>query len=349
VVSTSVEFHKRKILVFAFGIIGIGLFWVLISRIGIPEMIAVIRQLAWWKVLSVALFPIVSFVIAASRLRWILGRIDGAGPSLFKLVGYLFAGTSVSMVVPSMALSGETAKGLLLQRSGVLAPRAFAAIFWDSFSRFAANIGITFFLLASIFASGILPFGGVSWNLAVLWGMGGLLLAAVVLRRRLRRGGFFTAMAERMFRGRLSADDLAAFDRFVSEFALHKTAVLVPFGISFVGYLWEIAQSRLILGYLGIDITLPAVLVWHVVTNFARVLPAPSGVGFAEGAGVLVAGLFSASPGAGLAFVVVSRIRDLAILTVGATVVLVERLIGRKISPFPPFNLRRAKTEAGRF
>jgi uncharacterized protein (TIRG00374 family) len=235
------------------------------------------------------------------------------------------------MAIPSLTLSGETAKALFLKSRGLSGSRAFAAVFWDAFSRFIANTGMTFILLSLIFVSGILPFGKVSRNLMLLWSLGGILIAAVILRRRLSQGRFFTIAAEGMFRGNLPKEEVASFDSYVSSFALKKSSILIPLVISVSGYLWEIVQSWLMLRAVGIYTSLPIAALWHVLVNFGRVLPVPGGIGFVEAGGVFLAELFSISPASGLAFVALGRIRDLTIILVGLMVFVVKGLIGYNV------------------
>lgn len=320
--------YRRKLLVAVFSAIGIGLLWWMLRRIDAVEIYGAIRQLRPWQFAAIAGFPFVTFLIAALRWRVIFSMQGGKiRPSFHQLVGFNFAGAFISTVAPSMSVTGDVTKAILAERAGVPRPYAFGSVFLDGFGRLVANTGFTFCLLVFIALKEPILFGGAGRALSALWILGVILIAGVFLRRLVSKKGriawFFSHLRPG---GALDNRELLEFDELVSVSMRRLRIPIVSILISSAGYVWEIAQSWMILRFLGAETNLLQTIVWHTFTMVASMLPSPSGIGFSEAAGVAAAAFLGEAALIGLGFVLLGRIRDLVVIFVGVAVLIWVRV-----------------------
>lgn len=321
------KFHRRKLLVAVFSAIGIGLLWWMLRRIEAGEIYGAVRQLRPWQFAAIAGFPFVTFLIAALRWRVIFLMQGGKiRPSFRQLAGFNFAGAFISTIAPSMSVTGDVAKAILAERAGVPRPYAFGSVFLDGFGRLVANTGFTFCLLVFIALKEPVLFGNAGRALSALWIFGAILIAGVFLRRFVSRKGRITWLFSHLRPGGALDGELLEFDELVSVSMRRLRIPAVSIFISSVGYVWEIAQSWMILRFLGVNADLFQTVVLHVFTMLSSMMPSPAGLGFSEAAGAGAAAILGRTVSVGLSFVILGRIRDIVTVIVGAAVLLFPRI-----------------------
>jgi uncharacterized protein (TIRG00374 family) len=326
---------RQKIIISIFSLVGIILLWISISKINLSDLFIIIQKIHWWKAFFIALFPFLSFSIAALRLYLIINSIDGKNLPFRYAFEYLFIGASISLLFPSASISGETTKILLFRSMGISTERTLASIFWDSLTRFSMNLIGNFTLLAFVLTGGIIFYN--AWiSLGLIWAIGILIILIIIFFRFFQKGGFFISISRWFFSESNLFKNIDQFDRYISGFSRRAQLISITFIISLVGYIWEIIQEWFIWHSLGIDMPIIGIFFWHIITTSLRILPAPGGIGFIEGAAIFISRLFNVSPETGISFIILGRIRDMVILLSGLFFLALERAL---------FKLKRANFE----
>lgn len=320
------KLNRRNILVFLASALGFLLLWRVLAGIDFAGLRSTLEGISRWKIAAVALMPFVSFAIAAFRLGLLLRLVSGQRIPFFKLCGITFAGAAISLIVPSASMSGDVAKGVLLARAGAKRPQAFAAVAIDSFGRFLANTGMSFLLVVGAVLAVPMLRGTALMSMITIWILGGVLILGILFRSIFHQSGRAVSFIERFIPNHAQDSDLREFDVILTGALRTFQLPAIAIAISIVGFLWELAQTWLVLRFLGIGVAFFALLSWYAFVTFPHIIPVAAGLGFVEAAGVFVAELFGVPAVLGAGFVALTRLRDLTILSVGAITLLIDRL-----------------------
>lgn len=320
------SFAKRKIFVLVVSVAGVLLLWRVLAAIDFMALAAALGTLSFWQIAAIVSFPFISFTVAAIRLG-VMFRMLGAPRVPFAiLLRATFAGASISMIAPSASVTGDVAKSILLARETGDRARTFASVAMDSFGRFIANAGMSFLLVLAVVLAYPALLGGTGRPVVTVIGVLAAALALIFfIQRFFRRSGRIVKLVERFIPDHGENSTLHEFDAMVTASLRTFRAPFASFLISVVGFGWELGQAWLFLRFLGADVSFPALLLWYAVVTFPRMLPAPGGLGFVEVAGIVAAEFFGVPSAFGFGFVLLGRLRDLVILSVGAAALLSVR------------------------
>lgn len=307
--------NVKKIVPIAISIIiGIVLFTLITSRIGLGEIINSFKSFSLIKFLLY--FSVSVAIIVVVVLRWsIILRSQGYRIGFFKLLVYRMAGYAISYLTPSAHVGGEFARAYLLKREGVPFSRGFSSIIIDKSLEITSDV-----FFASIGAIIIILTFNVTLQLKMfLTVMLSLLIFLVITfyYRMFYGKGFFTTIFRILKLHKIKS--LMKHEKILEDVELHiKTffnhnikTLISAFIISCFLWALMIIEYKLAILLLGYNAPLAVVFLSLSMVGLAYIIPIPAALG------VLEAGQFSiftilgiqASIGVALGFLV--RLRDL--------------------------------------
>ncbi|MBI1974732.1 MAG: flippase-like domain-containing protein [Parcubacteria group bacterium] len=302
----------KRFLLFFVGAFGVALAVWILRRVGVQEIVGALRGLAAWEIAAIFLFPFLAFLLAAARLKLILGSFS-VYQSLWRLWRLVFAGAAMSLLIPSYDVVGQTTRALILKRKGIEGPVVFSVLALDFVARAVTNVVFSLLLLSLVIRVGYLFMVPL------------LCVAVFLLWKAMSRGGTFTKFLRRFVPAH-SHHDLVEFDTLLAVFAREKHAIMLRVVlITALGYLWEIAQVGIALYFLGGSLNIFQTVTMYLAVSLPRVVPVPGGFGFVEIGGVVSSGLLGISGSLGLTMVLVLRVRDITTLVVGLAMLWKER------------------------
>jgi uncharacterized protein (TIRG00374 family) len=303
-------------LVFVFlCLVGILALSYVIGQIEVGAVFQAVKELSWVEVL--ALVGCTLLVVFISAWRWqIILRGFGYREHLWKLMKRVMKASAVSFLVPSFEISGETFKGLELQRHGVSVPASFASVFFDYILilsiNWAGGLLILFYVL----------FQGLAFK--VEWAILGALIALAVfflmLRRLFTRGTLSRFLARCIPLNEKTVEAVQLFDYGLSFFVRESRRYLIlALGCTVLGFLWELVQLFLILSFLGVQLNLTQIFVFYLVIYFFNSVPVFGGLGFGE-TGAFISGSFLGVPDStSLSLAILLRFRQVVLLVLGGS------------------------------
>ncbi len=313
---------------------GIVLFFVLLARLGVDNVLTNLRMVGWGIVLIIAA-EILAFV--ANTLGWrAVFPAGGRVPPFGQLLLARIAGDGANYLTPTATMGGEFVRVRMLQGQAPVASLVASVM--------VAKLTQTMALLAFV-VSGLLIFAddlrlpdGAQWGV-----LGGLTLFAAVLAGLLfmqRRGLFAPVLsfAERWRFLRFLAPLRLSIEQIDSEMArVHResTGHIVLSSASFaLGYACGIIQSYLILWFFGIPAGLKLALAVEVLGVLLNNLMffVPLRAGTQEAGKALVFALLGLNPVQGLAAGVICRIRELIWAFIGLAILARSGLHARSTS-----------------
>lgn len=280
------------------------------------EVAAIVSRLTPSTILVLVIINAAILWLFSSRW-WLILRAQGYRIAYFSLVSYRLAAFGVSYFTPGPQFGGEPLQAYLLnKRQNVPLSTAITSITLDKLFELLANFGFLVFGILTIIRSGFFP-GLPAVRLipmAVL-----LLLAPVGYLASLWAGLKPVSAVWRRLPGRLLhlqaisqlQEHIEQVEQQIAGFCRQKPKVLVQ-AILISGFIWVILvlEYRLMLNYLGIDLSLFQSVAVLTAARLAFLLPMPGGVGALEASLVLAMQSMGNSPAAGISIGILIRSRD---------------------------------------
>lgn len=289
----------------------------LVWEIGVPALLAQLRQLSWR-------LPLVLLPQAVTNVFKTAGwgaAFPGTRPPFVTLFPVRLAGEAVNETTPTATMGGDALKAFLLARTGAGVPveeglLAVVVAKTTLVAALGAFITVTFVLawaltdsppallvlLAVLAAYMVASTAGFMWaQLRGVFRMGGRALAWIGLGERV------AAVA-----GRLDAD----LRRFYRE---ERGRLAASLGYSLVGWSTGALETWLMMALLGSPVTFMTALIIEAGAAGVRAVGflVPGSIGVLEGGIVGLFRLLHMDPATGLAFGVVRRIREGAWILAG--------------------------------
>jgi glycosyltransferase 2 family protein len=312
-------------------VLGVVFLVVLVSRVGTTPILETMRRLSWWQFLLVCL-PYAG-IMAVDTLGWRFAFVRSRAP-FGRLYGARVVGEALNVVTAVGSVGGEAAKAWLIRRDVSYAESVPSIVI----AKTTITIAQALFLLIGIVVAWTTLDVSSQILRAMLWllvvevaAVAGFFLAQVsglVARggRLLRTFGVLTDTAHAT---QLDEALRGYYRREWRRFALSV-------GFHLLGWLLGALEALVMLWALAIDASALTATVIEALgsgVRFATFL-VPASLGPFEGANAAAFGVLGFGAGAGLAFSLVRRARQVVWVVVGIGVLLVMRLTGRE-TPAP--------------
>jgi uncharacterized protein (TIRG00374 family) len=309
-----------------FLVLGALLLAVLVYRVGAGPILETVRRLAWWQFLLVCL-PYAA-AMAADTLGWRFAFARDRAP-FWRLYGARVVGEALNIVTAVGSVGGEAAKAWLVRRDVSYEESIPSIVVAKTTITIAQAL---FLLIGIVFAWTSLDVDSQVLR-AMLWLLG-IEVAAVAgflgaqLAGLVARGGrllkSFGVLKDTSSAGKLDEALRGYYRREWGRFALS-----VSFHLA--GWLFGALEAFVMLWALGIDASVVTATVIEALgsgVRFATFL-VPASLGVFEGANAAAFGALGFGAGAGLAFSLVRRARQVVWVVVGVGVLLAMRWAAR--------------------
>jgi glycosyltransferase 2 family protein len=293
----------------------------LVHHLGAASVATALTHITWWQFVLITLFHVLNLVVDAAAWRYAFAR--EAAP-LSKLVAARCAGDAVNVLSAVAAVGGEAVKAWVLRREIPYEESVPSLIV----SKTAETVGQVPLLALGILLAWAGEVGGSVLRMALVY----LLLAEVIgaagllgvqIAGGLRKAGRLLAWA-----GIGGTPHAARLDERLRGFYRHEwRRFLVSVGLYFVGWLLGAVQAFLILRSLNLPASLATATVIEALWSGVRFATfyVPASLGTLEGANAMAFSACGFSPGAGLAYALVSRASQVVWIGLGTIVLLVMR------------------------
>lgn len=291
-------------------------------RIGLTSIINQLVKLKYWQIIIIFLFSVFSFIIGAFRWKSIIELISNSKISFFVIIRALLSGYAISYLTPIMYFGGEGLRAYVLKKErNIPLNKSLSSILIDRFADFSGSF--VFLFLAGI----LLIF---SRNLS--WGLFFLLLASLIflilylLIKVIGLEKIFIFFVKLFRLDKINCKNKKV--KIVEKiYLLVKEAGLFlkksPERFSFVVFLsflvWFISifQLKLLLLYLGYNLSIIKLLIIRVFAVLSIFIPIPASLGTFEGAYVLSFRLFNLPSDTALASSLILRIYQIVLVSLG--------------------------------
>jgi uncharacterized protein (TIRG00374 family) len=260
---------------------------------------------------------------------WIISRAQGYPVPYLTLAGYRLAAFGVSYFTPGPQFGGEPLQVYLTERNHNI-PRATAisAVSLDKLLELLFNFTLLTFGIMTILQWQIFPSAigqqAMVIAIALLSLVAGLLLAVFAGRHPVSSLWKITirllpdpkvdvkSTYENIYKTiRDSEDQTLQFCR------QHPAAMGLALGVSVITMLAVIGEFWLATHVLGLEINFVQVISLLTAARVAFLLPMPGGLGALEAGQVLVLNAMGLNPAAGISLVLLIRVRDIGLATLG--------------------------------
>jgi hypothetical protein len=279
--------------------------WGTLGHLGLPAMLILVML----NLSLLALF--------ASRW-WLILHAQGYRRAYISLVGYRLAGFGITYFTPGTQLGGEPLQVYLLQRrEKVPSEVALASVGLDKLLELIANFT---FLLAGVSIVLLSGLGGPAIGTSLLALPIALLavpfayLGSLWLGKRpasVLAGWLAEQLPGRRWLNGLSRLAPATEAHMAQFFQRHPGHLLLALLFSLVIWLVLIGEFALTLRFLGLQLSLPQVMLALTAARLAFLLPLPAGLGSLEAGQVMAMGLLGMNPAVGISLSLVIRVRDI--------------------------------------
>jgi glycosyltransferase 2 family protein len=318
-------------------VIGIILFGVLLTQLGVDKVLANLRMVGWGIVLIIAAEILAFF---ANTLGWRAAFPSGGRlPSFGQLLLARVAGDAANYLTPTATMGGEFIRVRMLQGQAPVAALVASVMV----AKLTQTVGLVAFVTSGL----LLVVDDMHLPAGAHWGiLGGLTLFAAVLTGLLlmqRRGLLAPALrlADRWPALRFLASLRSSVEQIDAEMArVHRESFgrIVLSSASFaLGFACGIIESYLILWFFGIPVSLKLALAVEVLgvalNNVMFFVPLRAGT--QEAGKALVFAVLGLDPAQGLAAGVICRIRELTWAFVGLAILARSRLQNQSLPASP--------------
>ncbi len=255
---------------------------------------------------------------------WLILRAQGFDKPFRSLIGYRLAAFGVTYFTPGPQMGGEPLQVYLLQRrEEIPQATAMASVTLDKLLELLANFTFLVVGVSTMLATG---FGGGQYHLGLIaFPLTLLAIPCVYLFALRKRQLPISRIVERL--AKLSPDSanlkkadlvVTAAEEQVAEFCrLQPAKVFLALLMSLLTWLFVILEFALTLRFLGLQLSLPQVIIILTAARIAFLLPIPAGLGTLEAGQVFTLGIFGVNPAVGLSLSLLIRVRDAALAMFG--------------------------------
>ena len=289
-----------------------------LSRVPLADALGALARLTFAQIGALILLNGLIFLTFSGRW-WLILRAQGHPIPYLRLSAYRLAAFGVTYFTPGPQFGGEPLQVYLVQRrDGVPTASALSALALDKSLELLANFG---FLAAGV----VLILGwdlfspsqeGVALTIALgllaiplfLLGAAGLGYAPLsgLLSGLARLIPARLAQSFNRWRGVVAQAESHSSHLFWNRPGVVLWAVLIS-GASWVGM---VGEYWLVLGWLGVDLSVTQAIGALTAARLAYLLPLPGGLGVLEASQVLALTLLGFDPAAGIAVSLIIRLRD---------------------------------------
>jgi putative membrane protein len=309
--------------------VGLALLAILVHQAGPARIVELVTRVGWWTPLVLVPYAL-GTVIDAEGWRVTFARMP---PSRWLLFRVRLAGEAVNTITPTAYLGGEPVKAYLLGKSGVPVGEAATSVI-------LAKTALTISQIAFVNVGAALFFfgHGAGWSrlpTLLLMIASAVAVTAILVRWQRRRPvSVIVRLGRRLlpkarFLDRLGrrADEID--DRLGAFYQARPRAAVASVGLQLVGWFAGAVEIVLIMRLIGVPITWGDAVVIEALAQPMRFLGLiiPGTIGVFEAGGLAVCALVGVPQDAGLAMLLLKRLREIAYSVIG--VALLASLRGR--------------------
>lgn len=312
---------KKTLIFFILSLIGLFLFIRLIIDIGLNNIISTITN---FRIEYFLIFLFVSLINSLLfALRWFLIiKAQGYTPKFFNILNIFFAGMTFNYLTPAAIAGGEPVRILLLSKKEKILKREVAAtLIIDKFLELSVLILFIFISVILIFLKGLIA----NNDIFILF-VGLLIFFLVIflfLYLTFKKRGFFHTIFKffRLYKLKIfkTYEDkiLCMEDKIYQFFTGHIKLLLLCLFSTFLSWGLKMFECFILLYVLGISLSFSTLFIITFLPMIAMLIPVPAGLGFIEGGNVVVFGFFGILHPIAMAFVIITRVRDIIFVFYG--------------------------------
>ena len=305
--------NRRSILRWLPWIIGLALLALSIRAVSLEEIIATLRRLHWWQ-LGVLAIANIAVLAAFTGRWWFLLRGTGHKLPFMSVFGYRLAAFGLSYFTPGPHVGGELLQVLLVEREHDV-PRnsALAAVALDKVIEFSVNFTFLLLGIAAALQWRVVPeeTGRQALGLAVALLVMPLLYLAATAAGHHPVSRMLNPVARRWNRFAPGHRLLIESETLVGvTFRNAPRAFIAAVLITVIGWLLMIAEYWLMVSFLGVDMTLPQLVIALTAARIATLLLIPAGLGALEASQTMAFAAMGLDPAVGVTVGLLIRLRD---------------------------------------
>jgi uncharacterized protein (TIRG00374 family) len=299
------------------------LYWNAFKDLSFHQAISPLLQ--WHPGYIAVLLILNAAIIVAMSLRWkLILKQCGYAIGIRLLAAYRVGANAISYLTPGPQFGGEPLQvGMLVHRHNVAAPDATASVAADRLVELCTNCLVLLagllFLLPTRPLTAVTGLNGISWLTLVFLVTGLFLMALSLGKTPLSQWIDFICSKYRHWH-RLSciSDWIRTTERRTGEMLRQPYRVLTIYiGASLIQWILMICEFWLVYWACGLSLSLTQLIGVVVAARLAFLLPLPGALGALESSQVLILKAFALDPAVGLAVCLITRIRDLLLISAG--------------------------------
>jgi len=269
-----------------------------------------------------AILAFLSMLFLSIKLKYILGVFKQKIP-LRDVLRYTFAGFAISYLTPSARIGGEPLKIYMLKKEhGVPFKIGGSSVVVDKYLELMGSIIIAVVGLVLLF---FIP--GVGFNIK------GILFLIIlfflsffifIYYTALRGKGPFTTLLRlfKLDRFKKISKFLIGLDKNIRKFFVnHQKELFIGLSIYLFTIFLGIIEFKFLLLALGVNASVIAIILAHVVLGITNFIPVPAGLGFQEAGHSGLFALLKQGGSLGLLFSLMIRVRNLIITGIGFIII----------------------------
>jgi uncharacterized protein (TIRG00374 family) len=268
------------------------------------------------------------FIFFIHVLRWkVITKCHNVKISIWRLLIYKVAGYSVSYITPSANLGGEALRGMLMKQDKVKLHVGLSTVIIDKYIEFTANlivgiIGFFLFLLDVTLTRNTI--------IVSVLALGASAVALYLLYLRISRGQPAISLLFRPFKSKsmkAGRKHLEKSEKLMAKFFENNTkSMLYAFGLSFICYFVMFLEYYFMLLAFGLSGSYVQIFAVFSVIAISYLMPVPAGLGFLEAGQFGVFTFMALNPLIGIGISLIIRIRELVVVAVGLTYLLIKSI-----------------------
>lgn len=301
---------RRRRLLWAGLLIGLGLVIGLVAWQGVGDILAVLTRGGWALLLVILTTPL---ILVPNSFAWQILFAPGRRPPFGWCLFGNWIAQSINNLLPVAMIGGDAVKARILITRGVPGTEAAGSVIADKAAQAVAMV------MMMVCSTAILALVGARWP--VVLGAGGISVAAgisvwifVVLQRR----GMFAALARpigwmfRRHRERIKGS-AATLDQSIRDVHTRPGRFLLAGAIRLLGVILHGTEIWIATQVMGLDFTILDAVLLRLVATAVRSAAffVWGGMGVQEGAFVLLGGVLGGTPEVMLAMSFAIRVREL--------------------------------------
>ncbi len=302
-------------------IVGLAIFVLVFWKIGLTKIITILSLISPLQFLLA--LCVMLLAIFVSVLKWqIILKAQGYNINFIKLFFIKLVGYSVGYIIPSANLGGEPVRVIILKKeSDIPLTKNIASVIVDK--SLELTVGFLFLLLAVFLL--LISYTLSRNTIAILLFAVGFFLIMLYLfyTKTLSNKGFFSSIIkffriDRIIYIQNIKKDIEKTEEQVSRFfKKQKKAFLITTIISLVMQIIFMINFKIILSFLGYDITIIQAILIFSLSSFAYIIPIPGAIGTYELAMAVIFTLLGMGAETGVAFSLIIRCLNIVIVSIG--------------------------------